>query len=136
MVFGLSHVLPAHAVAPPGRYTVTADTVTDNKTGLVWQRNVTATNYDQAAAATYCQGLTMAGGGFRLPTVVELLSIVDDTRLSPSIDTSAFPATPIAYFWSSTLDASAPSYGFQVNFGDGSTFRYDRVIARSVRCVR
>lgn len=126
----------AHADVPPGRYTFTTDTVTDSKTGLVWQRQVTATNYDQDGGAAYCQSLALAGGGFRLPTIEELLSIVDDTRLSPSIDTTAFPSTPIAFFWSSTVDPGTPSYGIQVNFGDGTTMRSDRVFLRSVRCVR
>ncbi len=48
-------------------------------------------------ALDYCQDSTSAGfSDWYLPSVDELRSIVDNHRVSPSIDPTAFPATPAA----------------------------------------
>jgi hypothetical protein len=46
------------AAPPPGQFTVNANgTVTDNRTGLVWQREVLVNDYrTHAQALSYCGG--------------------------------------------------------------------------------
>jgi hypothetical protein len=144
---------PAEAPASSD-YTTDIDTVTDNVTGLTWQRGVSTTNtWDEAK--TYCAGLSLGGMTWRLPTAIELLSIVDSSRVHPSINTTAFPSTPPTWFWASTPYAGplipAPwdppdgfVWGVHFNFGYSHALRRrdeDGVITaddppHGVRCVR
>lgn len=129
---------PASAMLPnPASYTVNADgTVRDNVTRLVWQQAVDANTYTFDEAKAYCKGLALAGGGFRAPTRIELISLVDFTRLGPAIDTTAFPATPSERFWSSTQYAYGSDFGWEVSFGGGGPW-FDQTTAKArVRCVR
>lgn len=124
----------AEANAPPGRYTFPqTGTVYDTKTKLTWQQSVDPGPYDLPGATSYCMSLGLAGGTWRVPTVKELLTIVDVTIIgTPTIDTVAFPKTPVEYFWSSTLIADGTT-AWSVNFGTGNT----RVVTSTlVRCVR
>lgn len=90
--------------APAGRYTIANGTVYDSRTKLTWQQAVSSTTYSGADAVTYCPGLAaqLGGSGWRLPTIKELVSIVDFSRTAPAIDPTAFPSTPSGRFWSST----------------------------------
>jgi hypothetical protein len=133
----------ARADAPAGRYTVAGGTVTDNKTKLVWQQTAPSSIYPWVgvggSAKDYCQtlGATLSGPGWRLPTIKELQTIVDESRSRPSIDLSAFPMAPAAVFWSSSLVAGSSS-AWAVDFGDGSTIKIVLGMGRlnAVRCVR
>ena len=136
LLCALVPVLPAGADAPPGRYTVSNGTVYDTRTQLTWQQSVDAGAYPQANAVTYCAGLSLAGGGWRLPTVSELLSIVDRTKYDPAIDPIAFPSTPAAGFWSSSPYVGSAGNAWNVNFEIGNSYSYAASSARRVRCVR
>jgi hypothetical protein len=62
---------------------------------------------------------------------------VDSRRVSPSIDTTAFPATPTDYyFWSSSSFAGSASYAWFVYFNLGFVNSYAKTYAYYVRCVR
>jgi hypothetical protein len=126
--------------APPSRYTFPATgTVHDTRTNLTWQRAVDADSYTQSAAASYCTGLTLANGGWRLPTRSELLTLVDPTKSNPAIDTTAFPSVPIApldSFWSSSADAGSPGIAWFVHFNTGCPSYTDFRELYLVRCVR
>jgi len=137
LVLGLA--LTAEASAPPGRYTITTDTVFDTVTGLTWQRNISPTQYTWANATTYCQNLNLGGAVWRLPTIKELQSLVDIRASNPAIDLTAFPAAPAAGFWSSTqgVDPGAPAANaWLVNFANGSTPALLLTNTARVRCVR
>jgi formylglycine-generating enzyme required for sulfatase activity len=126
----------AKATAPAGRYTTTGGTVFDTKTKLTWQQTAPAATYTWAAATTYCQSLSLAGTGWRLPTSKELQTIVDYSQSNPSIDPTAFPATPATYFWSSSPLAGSPSSAWFVYFSSGITGFFDVTSSTDVRCVR
>ena len=136
---------PADAGAPAGRYVVASGetgnrTVYDTKTKLTWQQTVASTTYTWANAKTYCGSAavstSLGGTGWRLPTLKELQTIVDYSQSNPSIDSTAFPSTPAAWFWSSSPLAGSSSFAWLVYFGNGSAY-YDGVSATdSVRCVR
>jgi len=133
LLFGICAV-SARADAPAGRYdTLTTTTLRDSVTGLTWRRDVSATDLTQTAAVTYCTGL---GGGWRLPTVFELASIVEEGRVSPSIDVSAFPGTPNASFWSNSSYAGAAGVGWAVGFFAGDVFTNVVSSSYRARCVR
>lgn len=116
-------------------YTAGVDTVLDNGTKLTWQRFVPPDSYTQKDAGTYCAGLSVEGEGWRLPTRIEIHSIVDYTKAQPGpmIDTAVFPNAPSADFWSST--ESQPGNGW-IMASDGRTFTADAMDSHRVRCVR
>lgn len=126
----------AEADAPPGRYTLSIDTVIDNDTGLEWQRVVSGSSYNWIDAGAYCTGLALSGAGWRLPTIQELQSIVDESRVSPADDTGAFPGTPLYHFCTSSVYAGDPGYAWDVDFDDGSVINNSKSNTRRVRCVR
>lgn len=135
---------PVSGVSPPSsefEVDESAGTVTDHTTNLVWRRDF-SDGGSWAAAEAYCTALSEAGVRWRLPTRVELLSIVDPAKASQgrAIDQEAFGNTPGDWFWTSTrrqTDASAfcalfysGSAVFQKEVpGDGGAFP-------RARCVR
>jgi hypothetical protein len=112
--------------------------VRDKVTRLSWQDPIDDTLRTRGAASAYCASLALDGGGFRVPTRIELLSLIDFTRSSPAIDTDAFPGAPAELFWSSSTLAGDPSAGWVINFGPGNGFVSSSDIATKyrVRCVR
>jgi RNA polymerase sigma factor (sigma-70 family) len=106
----------------PAVYTVRPNgTVRDDVTGLVWQRSVSPKTYSYDQAGKYCSGLALDGGGWHLPTRIELTSIIDPSRSAPAIDTEAFPHTPSQFFWSSTpwFTGKTPLRAWTFNFYEG-----------------
>lgn len=135
----------AGATAPAGRYlcdglpcsTAMTTTVVDSKTNLQWQRAVVATSYNWTAALAYCEGLTLAGfSDWRLPNVKELSSLIDVFQYTPAIDPVVFPATPMAWFWSSSPHLLYAGSGWGVSFDTGLTNQLFFYVAARVRCVR
>ncbi len=130
---------PASAGLPnPASYgTGTAGVVVDNVTGLTWQEPVNAATMTQSQASAYCASLSLAGQtGWRLPSVIELFSLVDFTVSSgATIDATAFPNDPAAWFWSSTPVASTPFDAWYVDFGSGAASSSGASGAAQVRCV-
>jgi hypothetical protein len=118
--------------------------VLDNVTGLWWQQpiDVGITNCSggctAAQAIAYCQNLSLAGhSDWRLPTRIELVSIVDTTVTSPSIN-GVFSGTPSAAFWtSSPYVVLAGGNVWAVSFDDGTNGGYEpENNPNRVRCVR
>jgi hypothetical protein len=137
--------------APATRYVVNsgAGTVADNMTGRVWQRGVSdnemkwsdsTTNPISYPAKAYCSSLSLAGGGWRLPTAIELLSIVEPDGSIPAIDTTVFSlgASNAAgdWFWTSTPSAGDSIYAWSVSSGSGESSPGDTANTSWVRCVR
>lgn len=136
---------------PCGEFLCDDETVKDPNTGLTWQRVIPRLyegctgKYvgDRGApgatcalvdAQNYCAGLTLESDAYRLPTVDELMSIVDNTRTNPAIDPSAFPNTPPIFFWSpSQQDTSGNVSG--VHFNLGVSYKNQFTAPAAVRCV-
>ena len=116
------------------------NTITDNNTHLVWQKQDNGLTTAWTAANTYCTNNTAAlpGTDWRLPTRFELMSIVDYGRSSPSID-PLFTSTATDWYWSSTIYAGDTTQAWYVHFGDGYLFYDDKALPYVypyVRCVR
>ena len=123
-------------------YTDNADgTVTDLRTGLIWQQSDDGVARSWQGAIDYCSALSLAEkSDWRLPTIKELFSISDLTRLSPSAD-PVFSVSDVynGEYWSSTTDASYPVTAYEVNFIDGSYRRSSKDYEPAysyARCVR
>jgi hypothetical protein len=128
------------ADAPAGRYTVSSDTgiVLDTKTGLTWTQAASNTELTEVGAVAYCGSLTTAGGGWRLPSVGELETLIDETRYNPAIDMTAFPATPTSdFYWSQSGYENFLGFGWAVSFLYGIATVYMQAGQNGwVRCVR
>ncbi|MBI4847020.1 MAG: DUF1566 domain-containing protein [Nitrospirae bacterium] len=137
-------------------------TLTDNNTGLMWQRCSIGQNNDEACsgtAATYnwyrasgtynasynpssqdvCGSLGLGGySDWRLPSKKELITIVDYSipYPGPTINTAYFPNTKSSYYWSSTTYAYDPGSAWYVVFGVGYVDDDGKGSYVYVRCVR
>ena len=117
------------------------DIVTDSITGLQWQDNskVKTIRLDWEEAINYCEDLNFMGyNDWRLPNINELLSIVDDTKYNPAID-SIFIYTALEYYWSSTTLPHDKRYGWHIDFIDGTNdeiYSAAKWSSAYVRCVR
>ena len=130
---------PSRADAPSGRYAFpTSGTVLDTKTGLVWQRK-SGTPASQATAASTCFNNPMAltGTGWRVPTVKELLTLLDLSR-SNGLDSAAFPSEPAGPYWSATTTSVAGDFAWIVNFPPSNVTHEtaQTTEAHLIRCVR
>ena len=114
------------------------NTVTDNVTGLIWQKVPTTDTLTWEQAINYAENLVLVGKtDWRLPNIKELASINDESRTAPSVSTTFFPNVKSNRYWSSTsqknVGANAWFNDFQ-NFGITSYFAKTK--AYNVLCVR
>lgn len=74
---------------------------------------------------------------WRLPTIKELLSIVQKSRINPAIDVNIFPSTPPDCTWSSTPYAGYSTFNnYAVNFLTGNFDGFERSRSCYVRLVK
>lgn len=96
--------------------------ITDSRTGLEWAPDPgREMNWDQANQ--YAQSLTLAGGGWRLPTRAELRGLYDESYEGDCNIDPLFSLTGCCP-WSSQLDGPSDAWGF--GFGNGSELSYSR----------
>lgn len=123
---------PGHAFS----YTVNAAarTVVDNVTGLEWQREPAPGTQNWAAAESYCDSLSWGGrSDWRLPTRMELLSLVDYTRINPATDGGTFPGTTGDFWTASGRTGTANKW--YVDFSTGRAAAQSASQGYNVRCV-
>ena len=126
-----------HADAPAGRYTATAATVRDNLTGLVWQRGVNASQLTWKDAVTHCEGLVLDGSSaWRLPTIKELQTLVDETRKLPAYDPVFTEPQGYTYDLSSTPSRDSTTMVWALSTGGGNPVTVPSTLLAWVRCVR
>lgn len=103
----------------PMSYAADGWTVTDNVTGLMWDRYPYGTKQTQADNAAYCEALGLDGyNDWRMPSIWELVSIVTMSRAEPSWN---------SIFNGSFLDAGYLTQTANVNDANrhwGVNFRY------------
>jgi hypothetical protein len=137
----------ASADAPPSQYLVPeakSPTVLDRKTKLIWERSPDSKLRSYTEAQSYCVSLQVDGAsGWRLPTMRELMTLVDTRARNPAIDRKAFPSTPYADpYWTSTAFGDTTicknkSCIWLVDFGTGSADPLNPAVKQGrVRCVR
>ena len=136
-------------------YSRSGDVVTDNVTGLQWQdnesikkplitkENYKAENYDDTSgdtAATYCSNLSLNGGGWRLPSIEELETLVDNGMYNPSTTAGVFQyieSSGIDYYWSSTINVNTSFVAWYIEFRNGQSLNNDtKKNSNYIRCVR
>jgi hypothetical protein len=142
-------------------YTDNGDgTITDNNTGLVWEKkSLDGTIHDQNtihtwtdAVAVHVAGLnTIAFAGhtdWRLPNVRELQSIQNYEKFGPAVSsvfntgcvagcaTLACSCTASSNYWSSISFAPDPAFAWFVDFSGATLNRDGKIQANRVRAVR
>jgi hypothetical protein len=111
-------------------------TVTDTKTGLMWQQGDPG-QMTWTSALTYCENLKLANhDDWRLPNINELRSLIDYLEYAPTIDTAVFPGAMSSDYWSSTTGASTPDYAWGAFFEAGDTNYVYKSKSLYVRAVR
>jgi hypothetical protein len=129
---------PASGLPNPESYDVSAaGTVVDRVTGLMWQRAVDPGNMPFYDANMKCQRLGLGGyRDWRLPSRIELVSILDLAETQPSIDRGAFPGTPSEWFWTSSIASDNPTAAWYVYFYFGYPKTDEQRSHFRARCVR
>ena len=115
------------------------EAVLDRETGLVWQREASDTTYDWYDAKYYCYNTNIGGrGGWRLPSVEELRTLIDPTESYPALpEGHLFTNTNLQFtYWSSTTYTSNTLYAWRVYFGNGNVFGTKKSYNYYVRAVR
>ncbi len=116
-----------------------ATMVKDTRTGLMWEDtpHVKEVKITHPKAKLYCKELKLGGyTDWRLPTIKELLSIVDYSRVSPATFKAFDYIEKVSFYWSSTPIADSDDEYWGVNFKRGASSRASEYYDRYVRCVR
>lgn len=127
--------------------------VVDANTGLVWQRErplryegctglnrVPGDRCTADEARIYCSRLRLADRRWRLPSKVELESLLDHRGSLPTLDRSAFPSSDGVYWTSSPLprstagDSSVTRY-WATDFREGTAELLSPTLPLVARCV-
>ena len=114
------------------------------KTGLTWKRCAEGQSWDSAnktctGTATHypwSAALSLASGGWRLPNINELRSIVERRNFDPPINATVFPNTSSYWFWSSSPGAYYPGGAWNVEFYVGFIEASYKDYHNAVRLVR
>jgi Protein of unknown function (DUF1566) len=95
--------------------------VRDIDTGLIWTaNNVGDGRLQHKAAIKACVALTLGEQtDWRLPTIKELLTLVNYERVDPAIDIDAFPTCKPNWYWSSSPAVGDSDSAWGVLFYDG-----------------
>jgi len=125
-------------------------TVIDNSTGLEWQDISMPTPSDWNLSTTVCEEILIYDFSrnnpytgtpplyirdWRLPNQLELLSIVDYTKVTPAIP-SEFTDINNSIYWSSTTSTHNTNKAWSVDFSTGGTRKVDKNASYNIRCVK
>jgi len=132
-----NHVLCVHVNeydAPAQSFTAAEETVTDNVSGLIWQKqHVSSKSWSEALS--YCEDASTDGKfDWRLPNRNELASLIDFTKTSDAA--SGLSSVPAQIFWTSTSSITEATKAWTVDFADGSISETDKSTTKYVLCVR
>jgi hypothetical protein len=111
------------------RFKVIDGVILDTKTSLEWQAEAHGPMTWQEAM-DYAHNL---GDGWRLPTIEELLTLVDYSQVNPATE---FPGQDSTWYWSSSSVAYYVSCAWRVTFVNGYVNYYDKTFNNYARCVR
>lgn len=113
-------------------------TVTDTETGLVWLKDLTKLHVETwKEAKETCAVLGVAGGGWRLPNIKELQSLIDFGQSNPALPVGhPFSGVQFGYYWSSSTLVNYPNYAWYVYLYGGYVSHGNKVITNYVWPVR
>ena len=113
--------------------------IKDPSTNLMWEDTKHAQDgpVTYLEAEAYCTALKIGGhDDWRVPTLRELLTIVDYTRYEPATLKEFSHVDQDKLYWSNTPYASKSTEFWGIVFGDGDVDNAVAIYDRRVRCVR
>lgn len=107
--------------------TTGGNTVLDGATLLEWEQTASnGSGMTWQEALSHCQNLDLGGHqDWRLPNVVELSTVIDETEANPSINTTYFADFVSTVYWTATTDPSHTTSAYVVYFNN-----FDSVMGR------
>jgi hypothetical protein len=112
-------------------------TITDNLTQLVWQKNPRIDSMTWEDALQYADTFQLAGyTDWRLPNIKELQSINDEKRGSPSINKTFFPTAITGKYFSSTTLPNQTTKAWYLDTQYGITTYQYKTVKLNVVLVR
>jgi len=116
-----------------------ATIVKDDKHKLLWEDSlhVEKIKITHIKAESYCSNLEIGVyKNWRLPTLTELLSIVDYKRYKPALLKEFNHVNKDTLYWTSTPYVRSSDEYWGVSFKDGATSNATETYDRYVRCVK
>jgi hypothetical protein len=118
--------------------------ILDRETGLVWEQTPSVSTMDWDSAVRHCYERTVTGEvgaskGWRLPTVEELMTLVEPTIVIPAYLPFEHPFLGISgIFWTATTDPSfaTEAYVWNTQLLDPSTLHNKAGQSHRAWCVR
>jgi len=109
--------------------------VCDNTTGLYWEQSPSSLSFKPENALNHCLAL---GGGYRLPGIKELGSLIDYKVQNQAALHNAGPFSGISttWYWTATQLANSPTQYWAVNFINGDFGVIYNYISFPAWCVR
>ena len=124
------------------RFTLLAEysnaAVRDNSTGLVWEQTPSGATTDWTSARGSCLNKSIGNmRGWRLPSVVELTSLIDPSSLAPYVPATMFTGVQPNPYWTATGNETNTNLNkWSVNFADGQAGTSGKTASLLVWCVR
>lgn len=134
---------------PTSRFTLKNGEAFDQQTKLTWDRCSVGTSWNGSRCVGSVKLMSLddakklankRGGGWRVPTIEELYSIVESKCTSPAINAEVFPGVKDlgegAPYWSTTRIREMPSLIYFVDFLNGEADGHSKGFSMAVRLVR
>lgn len=113
------------------------EAVKDQKTGLVWEQAPDSFHGVWSEAPGHCRAKTVGGRqGWRVPTVQELSSLLDQSQENPALPQGhPFSNIKSAIYWSATPSATDDIVAWHVSFLRGEAVTDQKSQTRRVWCL-
>jgi formylglycine-generating enzyme required for sulfatase activity len=112
-------------------------TITDNYTGLTWQKIQSPNTLSWEQALVYANTFSLAEkADWRLPNIKEIQSLNDPSLSKPSFNKTFFPNCLSGNYWSSTTILNADTKAWDINIDYGIVSYNEKTLKENVLLVR
>jgi len=112
-------------------------TISDNFTGLIWQKIQSGSTMTWEEALAYASALRLTGkSDWRVPNVKELQSLTDEKLAKPSFNKVFFTNILSGNYWSSTTLVQSQTKAWDINVDYGIVSYNEKTLKGNVLCVR
>jgi formylglycine-generating enzyme required for sulfatase activity len=112
-------------------------TITDNYTGLTWQKIQSPNTLSWEEALAYANNFSLANkSDWRIPNIKEIQSLNDPALSKPSFNKTYFPNSLSGNYWSSTTLQNTTAKAWDINIDYGIVSYNDKTLKENVLLVR